>query len=88
MFSLKNTAEESMKSDGDKEEDDFLTDEDEEMEVDKQVVQKRKKVWNNICAHVGSVSSMLFGGFPWRAIMLLYLCLLGPGQWFSEEIQK
>ncbi|XP_026209580.1 surfeit locus protein 2 [Anabas testudineus] len=44
MFSLKNTAEESMKSDGDKEEDDFLTDEDEEMEVDKQVVQKRKKV--------------------------------------------
>lgn len=43
-----------MKDDGDEEEDDFQTDENEEMEVDKQVVQKRKKVcgidiWSHIC---------------------------------------
>lgn len=44
VFTLKNPAEESMKSDRGEEEDDFQTDEDEEMEVDKQVVQKRKKV--------------------------------------------
>ncbi|XP_070780989.1 surfeit locus protein 2 [Enoplosus armatus] len=44
MFTLKNTAEESMEGDGGEEEDDFQTDEDEEMEVDKQVLQKRKKV--------------------------------------------
>ncbi|XP_067341193.1 surfeit locus protein 2 [Channa argus] len=46
MFTLKKTVEKSMEGDGDKEEDDFQTDEDEdeEMEVDKQVVQKRKKV--------------------------------------------
>lgn len=57
MFTLKKTAEETMKSDRGEEEDDFQTDEDEEMEVDKQVVQKRKKVReihnaNNICACV------------------------------------
>ncbi|XP_071321302.1 surfeit locus protein 2 [Trachinotus anak] len=44
MFTSKNPAEESMEGDGDEEEDDFQTDEDEDMEVDKQVVQKRKKV--------------------------------------------
>lgn len=44
MFTLKNPAEESMEGEKDEEEDDFQTDEDEEMEVDKQVVQKRKKV--------------------------------------------
>ncbi|XP_070845125.1 surfeit locus protein 2 [Chaetodon trifascialis] len=44
LFTLKNTAEESMEGDGGEEEDDFQTDEDEEMEVDAQVLQKRKKV--------------------------------------------
>ncbi|KAK2819205.1 hypothetical protein Q5P01_024766 [Channa striata] len=44
MFTLKKPAEESIEGDKDEEEDDFQTDEDEEMEVDKQVVQKRKKV--------------------------------------------
>lgn len=44
MFTLKNPAEESMKGDNEEEEDDFQTDEDEEMEMDQQVVQKRKKV--------------------------------------------
>lgn len=44
VFTIKNTAEESMEGDGAVEEDDFQTDEDEGMEVDKQVVQKRKKV--------------------------------------------
>uniref|UniRef100_A0A3B4VQ56 Surfeit 2 n=1 Tax=Seriola dumerili TaxID=41447 RepID=A0A3B4VQ56_SERDU len=43
MFTLKNSAEESMEGDGDEEEDDFQTDDDEEMEVEKQAVQKRKK---------------------------------------------
>ncbi|XP_038590116.1 surfeit locus protein 2 [Micropterus salmoides] len=44
MFTLKTMAEESMEGGGDEEEDDFQTDEDEQMEVDKQVLQKRKKV--------------------------------------------
>ncbi|XP_044031034.1 surfeit locus protein 2 isoform X2 [Siniperca chuatsi] len=44
MFTLKNQTEENMEGDGEEEEDDFQTDEDEEMEVDKQVMQKRKKV--------------------------------------------
>uniref|UniRef100_A0A1A7YVI7 Surfeit 2 n=1 Tax=Iconisemion striatum TaxID=60296 RepID=A0A1A7YVI7_9TELE len=44
MFTLKNQAAESLKGGEDEEEDDFLTDEDEEMEVETQVVQKRKKV--------------------------------------------
>ncbi|KAM7368941.1 hypothetical protein PAMP_013242 [Pampus punctatissimus] len=48
MFTVKNQAEETMEDSGDEEEDDFQTDEDEEeeeeMEVDKQVLQKRKKV--------------------------------------------
>lgn len=44
VFTLKNPAEESMEGEKAEEEDDFLTDEEEDMEVDKQVVQKRKKV--------------------------------------------
>lgn len=44
MFTLKNQAEESMEDGREEEEDDFQTDEDEEMEVEKQAVQKRKKV--------------------------------------------
>lgn len=36
-----------MEADGSEEEDDFQTDEDKEMEVDKQVQQKRKKVCKN-----------------------------------------
>ncbi|KAM4719765.1 surfeit locus protein 2 [Anableps anableps] len=44
MFSLKNPAVENTAGGDDDEEDDFQTDEDEEMEVDTQVVQKRKKV--------------------------------------------
>ncbi len=49
MFTLKNPAEEeNMEGDGDEEEDDFQTDEDEEMEVDKEVLQKRKKVCRNL----------------------------------------
>lgn len=48
MFSIKNPAEESMEGDGDEGEDDFQTDEDEEMEVDKQALQKRKKVCRNL----------------------------------------
>lgn len=44
MFTLKNQAEESMVDGREEEEDDFQTDEDEEMEVEKQAVQKRKKV--------------------------------------------
>lgn len=44
LFALKNTEEESMKDDRDEEEDDLQSDEEEGMEVDKQVVQKRKKV--------------------------------------------
>lgn len=44
MFSLKNEVQESMEGDGAEEEDDFQTDEEEEMEVDKEVLQKRKKV--------------------------------------------
>uniref|UniRef100_A0A3Q3VPQ0 Surfeit 2 n=1 Tax=Mola mola TaxID=94237 RepID=A0A3Q3VPQ0_MOLML len=44
IFSLTNPAEESMEADGDANEDDFQTDEDEEMETDKQPLQKRKKV--------------------------------------------
>lgn len=47
MFTLKNSAEEGMEGDGDEEEDDFQTDEEEEMEVDKQTLQKRKKVSEN-----------------------------------------
>lgn len=48
IFSLKNPAEESMEGDGGEAEDDFQTDEDEDMEVDKQVLQKRKKVRGNL----------------------------------------
>ncbi|XP_026153477.1 surfeit locus protein 2 [Mastacembelus armatus] len=44
MFTLKNPAVESTEGDRDEEEDDFQTDEEEDMEVDKQVVKKRKKV--------------------------------------------
>ncbi|XP_070706857.1 surfeit locus protein 2 [Pempheris klunzingeri] len=44
LFTSKNQTEESMEGEGDKEEDDFQTDEEEEMEVDKQALQKRKKV--------------------------------------------
>ncbi|XP_029372137.1 surfeit locus protein 2 [Echeneis naucrates] len=44
LFTLKNSAEVSMEDNGDEEEDDLKTDEDEVMEVEKQVVQKRKKV--------------------------------------------
>lgn len=47
MLTIKNPAEEGMEGDGDEEGDDFQTDEDEEMEVDKQVLQKRKKVRGN-----------------------------------------
>ncbi|XP_059214169.1 surfeit locus protein 2 [Centropristis striata] len=43
MFTVKDKAEESMEANGDEEEDDFQTDEEDEMEVDKPVVQKRKK---------------------------------------------
>lgn len=43
MFTLKNEAQESMEVGGNKEEGDFKTDEEEEMVVDKQVQQKRKK---------------------------------------------
>lgn len=62
IFTINNSAEEGVEGDGDEEGDDFQTDEDEEMEVDKQVLQKRKKVrgswitflnswhqWNNDC---------------------------------------
>lgn len=58
IFTLKNPAEESMEGDGDEAEDDFQTDEDEEMEVEKQVLQKRKKVRGNLnsfCLFVFSV---------------------------------
>lgn len=44
IFTLKNQAEESTEDGRKEEEDDFQTDEDEEMEVEKQAVQKRKKV--------------------------------------------
>lgn len=44
IFTLKNQVEESMEDGRKEEEDDFQTDEDEEMEVEKQAVQKRKKV--------------------------------------------
>lgn len=49
MFTLKK-AEETMEDGKDEEEDDFQTDEDEdeEMEVDKQVLQKRKKVCRSL----------------------------------------
>lgn len=48
IFTLKKPAEENKEGDGDEAEDDFQTDEDEEMEVDKQVLQKRKKVCGNL----------------------------------------
>lgn len=48
MFTLKNEAQESMEVGGNKEEGDFKTDEEEEMVVDKQVQQKRKKVCRNL----------------------------------------
>uniref|UniRef100_A0A3Q3RC87 Surfeit 2 n=1 Tax=Monopterus albus TaxID=43700 RepID=A0A3Q3RC87_MONAL len=44
MLTLKNPADASIEGDRDGEEDDFQTVEDEEMEVDKQALQKRKKV--------------------------------------------
>lgn len=48
LFTLKNTTEENTEVNRDEEEDDFQTDEDEEMEVDAQVLQKRKKVCRNL----------------------------------------
>lgn len=44
MLTLKNSAEETVEADQSKDEDDFQTDEDDEMEVDTLAVQKRKKV--------------------------------------------
>lgn len=44
LFTLKNPTEENMEDDGSKEEDDFQTDDDEDMEVDQPALQKRKKV--------------------------------------------
>lgn len=44
MFTVKNPEEEQMEAKSDDEEDDFQTDDSEEMEVDKQAQQKRKKV--------------------------------------------
>lgn len=44
MFTLKNPEEEHIEAKSDDEEDGFQTDDGEEMEVDKQVQQKRKKV--------------------------------------------
>lgn len=44
LFTLKNSTEEKMEGDGLEEEDDFQTDDDENMELDKPVLQKRKKV--------------------------------------------
>lgn len=44
LFTLKNPTEENMGGDGSEEEDDFQTDDDEDMEVDKPALQKRKKV--------------------------------------------
>lgn len=43
LFTLKNPTEENMEGDG-REEDDFQTDDDEDMEVEKPALQKRKKV--------------------------------------------
>lgn len=50
IFTVKNPAEENMEGEnkGDGEEDDFQTDEEDEMEVDSQVLQKRKKVCRNL----------------------------------------
>lgn len=44
MFTVKNPEEEQMEAKSDDEEDGFQTDDSEEMEVDKQAQQKRKKV--------------------------------------------
>ncbi|XP_051269121.1 surfeit locus protein 2 [Dicentrarchus labrax] len=44
VFTLKTPAEENMEGEKKEEDDDFQTDEEEEMEVDKQMLQKRKKV--------------------------------------------
>lgn len=44
MFTVKNPEEEQMEAKSDDKEDGFQTDDSEEMEVDKQVQQKRKKV--------------------------------------------
>ncbi|KAA8584543.1 surfeit locus protein 2 [Etheostoma spectabile] len=44
VFTLKNEVEESMEGGKNEEEDDFQTDEDNEMELDKPILQKRKKV--------------------------------------------
>lgn len=44
LFTLKNPTEENMEGDRSEEEDDFQTDDDEDMEVDKPALQKRKKV--------------------------------------------
>lgn len=52
LFKLKNPTEEIMEGDGNGEEDDFQTDDDEDMEVDKPTLQKRKKVrvtFINVC---------------------------------------
>uniref|UniRef100_H3CUD9 Surfeit 2 n=1 Tax=Tetraodon nigroviridis TaxID=99883 RepID=H3CUD9_TETNG len=43
LFTLKNPTEEKMEGDGSGEEDDFQTDDDEDMEVDTPALQKRKK---------------------------------------------
>lgn len=57
IFTLKNPIEENMEGDSGKKEDDFQTDGDEEMEVDKQVTQKRKKVRGNASAFILEVLS-------------------------------
>lgn len=45
LFTLKNPTEENMEGNGsEEEEDDFQTDDEEDMEVDKPALQKRKKV--------------------------------------------
>lgn len=73
MFTLKTMAEESMEGGGDEEEDDFQTDEDEQMEVDKQVLQKRKKVCRNleITFSLGSSVSVLLPPIRFCFIVLV-----------------
>lgn len=66
------------------EEDDFQTDEDGEMEVDKQVVQKRKKVCGILCFWNWLYSSFVF----FLHECCHFVCFLGPGGRFSEENEK
>lgn len=75
IFTLKNQAGENMESVNDGEKDDFQTDEDEEMdmEVDKQTVQKRKKVYMNMCVGMESILSRLLGFlYSGKMLMLWY----------------